>query len=322
MKKYILFIITFLIFPISVLAYSNKVILGGQNVGIALQSDGIMVVGFYKINNKLNNSKLSVGDYITKVGDMDVNTVDDLIEAIERDVDHSKINISYRHNNQIKQGSLELEEFNGVYKTGLYVKDSLKGLGTLTYIDPETKIYGCLGHEIVESTSNSRIEIKTGNIFKALVTSITRSNNGNPGTKNAKFYSDKIYGTVSKNVNEGIYGKYTGDIDEDGLIEVAEINDVKTGDAYIYTALDDNSVKSYKINIIKIEPRSKIKNFYFEVTDNSLLEKTGGIVQGMSGSPIVQNNKLIGAVTHVSIDSVKSGYGISIINMLKEGEKQ
>ena len=321
-KKYlILFIISF-VMPIYVLAYSNKVVLGGQNVGIAIQSDGILVVGFYKVNNTLNNSKLSVGDYILKVNDIDVNTIDELINAIEKNVKDNKVEISFRHNNQLKNTYLELENTNGVYKTGLYVKDSIKGLGTLTYIDPETKIYGCLGHEIIESSTNSKMEVKTGSIFKALVTSITRSSNGNPGTKNAKFFSDKIYGDVNKNMEQGIYGTYSGEIDNDNLIDVANINEVKKGEAYIYTALDDNEVKEYKINILKIDEKNKVKNYYFEVVDDNLLNKAGGIVQGMSGSPIVQDNKIIGAVTHVAVDTVKKGYGISIVNMLKTGENK
>lgn len=221
----------------------------------------------------------------------------------------------------MKTTKLRLEEMNGVYKTGLYVKDSLTGLGTLTYIDPETKIYGALGHEILESTANSRIEVKTGNIFKSLVTSITKSEDSSPGTKNAKFYKNVIYGTIDKNVGAGIYGTYESAIDSNNLIPVINSNEVKTGEATIYTALDDNTVKDYTINILKVDANSKIKNFYFEVTDPVLLEKTGGIVQGMSGSPIVQNGNLIGAVTHVSIDKVTTGYGISIITMLKAGEE-
>ena len=321
MKKYIITFLIMFLFPIYVLAYSNKVILGGQNIGIAIESDGILVVGFYKVNNTLNNSKLSVGDYIVKVNDDKVNTVDDLINSIESNVKDNKVNITYRHNNNIKDTILNLEYNNGIYKSGLYVKDSLKGLGTLTYIDPESKIYGCLGHEIIDSNTNSKVEVRSGNIFKANVSSITRSSNGSPGSKNAKFIEDKIYGNVNKNVEEGIYGTYSGQIDNDNLIEINTLDNVNLGEAYIYTSLDDNIVKSYKINILRKYNKSKIKNFYFEVIDDELLNKTGGIIQGMSGSPIVQNNKLIGAVTHVSIDSVKNGYGISIINMLETGEK-
>ena len=135
MKKYIITFLIIFLFPIYVLAYSNKVILGGQNLGIAIESDGILVVGFYKVNNTLNNSKLSVGDYIIKVNNDKVNTVDDLINSIENNVKDNKVNITYRHNNSIKDTILNLEYNNGIYKSGLYVKDSLKGLGTLTYID-------------------------------------------------------------------------------------------------------------------------------------------------------------------------------------------
>lgn len=310
-----------LMFPIQILAYSSKVVLGGQNVGISIQSDGILVVGFYKINNTLNNSKLTVGDYITKVNDKMVNTINELIDAIDEYVSDSMINLTFRHNGEEKTTTLKLENVNGTYKTGLYVKDSLTGLGTLTYIDSETKIYGALGHEILESTANSRIEVRTGNIFKSMVTSVTKSTDNAPGSKNAKFYKNIIYGNIKKNVNAGIYGKYTESIDNDSLIPVADIADVKIGDASIFTALDDNEVKEYKIKILKIDPTTNIKNFYFEVTDEELLNKAGGIVQGMSGSPIVQNNKLIGAVTHVAIDNVTTGYGISIITMLKAGEE-
>lgn len=321
MKRYIITFLIVFLFPVYVLAYSNKVILGGQNLGIAIESDGILVVGFYKVNNTLNNSKLSVGDYIIKVNDDKVNTVDDLINSIENNVKDNKVNITYRHNNSIKDTILNLEYNNGIYKSGLYVKDSLKGLGTLTYIDPESKIYGCLGHEIIDSNTNSKVEVRSGNIFKANVTSITRSSDGSPGSKNAKFIEDKIYGNINKNVEEGIYGTYSGQIDNDNLIDIETLDNVDLGEAYIYTSLDDNIVKSYKINILRKYNKSKIKNFYFEVIDSELLNKTGGIIQGMSGSPIVQNNKLIGAVTHVSVDSVKNGYGISIINMLETGEK-
>ena len=321
MKRYIITFLIMFLFPIYVLAYSNKVVLGGQNLGIAIESDGILVVGFYKVNNTLNNSKLSVGDYIIKVNDDKVNTVDDLINSIENNVKDNKVNITYRHKNSIKDTILNLEYNNGIYKSGLYVKDSLKGLGTLTYIDPESKIYGCLGHEIIDSNTNSKVEVRSGNIFKANVSSITRSSDGSPGSKNAKFIEDKIYGNVNKNVEEGIYGTYSGQIDNDNLIEINTLDNVNLGEAYIYTSLDDNIVKSYKINILRKYNKSKIKNFYFEVIDDELLNKTGGIIQGMSGSPIVQNNKLIGAVTHISVDSVRNGYGISIVNMLETGEK-
>jgi stage IV sporulation protein B len=311
-----------LIFPLNILAYSSKVIMGGQNVGITIQSDGVLVVGFYKVNGVLNSAKLTVGDYITQINQQDIKNINELISVIDQNVNDGSVDLTIRRNDNMIHTSLKLELVDGVYKTGLYVKDSLTGLGTLTYIDPETKIYGALGHEIIESTSNSRIEVKTGNIFKSNVTSITKSEDNAPGTKNAKFYKNVIYGNIDKNVEAGIYGSYTASIDDDALISIADATLVKSGEAYIYTALDDNTVKPYKINILKVDAKSNIKNFYFEVTDSELLEKAGGIVQGMSGSPIVQDNKLIGAVTHVAIDKVTTGYGISIIKMLEAGENK
>ena len=320
MKKY-LFLIMIMLFPLNVLAYSNKVVLGGQNIGIKINSNGIMVVGFYKVNNKINKNKLSIGDYIIKVDDTYVNNVDELIKAIEEKEIDNKVNITYRHNNKEYNTYLNLEKVDNIYKTGIYVKDNIKGLGTLTYIDPDNKVFGCLGHEIIESSSNKKMDISDGSVFKANVTSITKSKNGNVGSKNAKFFENNKYGIVYKNEIQGIYGKYNLDIDNDDLIEINSIDNVKEGSAYIYTQLDDESVKQYKINILKIDKNNSTKNFYFEVEDSALINKTGGIVQGMSGSPIVQDGKLIGAVTHVSLESVTKGYGIAIVNMLEVGEK-
>ena len=171
MKK-IYYILLLLLFPLNIYAYSNKVILGGSNVGIGIESDGVLIVGFYKINNTLNNSKLVVGDYIISVNGNKITCIDELIKEIDKNVSNNQVKIGFKRNGIEKETILPLEQIDGVYKTGLYVKDSLVGLGTLTYIDPETKIYGALGHEVVESTTNSKIEIKTGSIFKSNVSSI------------------------------------------------------------------------------------------------------------------------------------------------------
>lgn len=324
MKKIINYIgigLTIISFPFNVLAYSNKVIMGGQNVGININSNGVMVVGFYKVNGVYNGSKLMAGDYIYEVGSKSVNTINELVKAIDSEAKDNQVEIKYRRGNNTYKTTLNLEYKDNVYKTGLYVKDNLLGNGTLTYIDPKTKIYGALGHNVIESNTKSRVEIKDGSIFKSVISSVTKSSDGNPGSINTKFYKDKVYGTINKNVESGIFGNYLESIDNDALIEVASIDDVKLGEASIYTNLYNNDVREYKINILRVDKGGKIKNIYFEVTDEALLNKTGGIVQGMSGSPIVQNGKLIGAVTHVLIDDVTTGYGISIITMLEEGEK-
>lgn len=320
MKKIFVFLCATFFVPLEILAYSKYVIPGGETLGIELKSDGIMVIGFYEIDGKTNKSNLLVGDYIKEVNGVSVNTIDELTKEIEKNVNGS-VEITYLRNKTEQTTELNLIYEDNVYKTGLYVKDKITGIGTLSYIDPETKIYGALGHEIIESSSKSLVEVKTGNIFRNNITSITKSFDGTPGSKNAKFYYDTLYGTITKNTSFGIYGKYTSDLPDKEVIEVGTKDDVKIGKAKIYTVLKDEEIEEYEIEITKINETSKIKNITFNITDEDLLEETGGVVQGMSGSPIIQNNKIIGVVTHVIIDNPESGYGIFITTMLEEGEK-
>ncbi len=321
MKKRLLIILITLLFPLNVLAYSNYVIPGGNNIGIEVYNEGIIVIGFYKINNRYNTSELKIGDVITKINDIKVYTVDEMVNAIEESVIDNKVNITVLRNKKEKIIEFNLINQEGIYKTGLYVKDSISGIGTLTYIDPETKIYGALGHEIIESNSMTTVEIKSGTIFESLVTSIDRSSVGSAGTKNAKFYSNNVYGSVSKNTISGIYGTYTDELPNKETLEVGKPDDLKEGEAVIYTVLKGEKVEQFTINITNINKSGKIKNITFEITDKRLIEKTGGVVQGMSGSPIIQNNKIFGAVTHVIVNNPTTGYGIFITTMLEEGEK-
>lgn len=321
MKKYLLFIITLCaFFPFNVLGYSEYIIPGGENIGIKIESDGVLVVGFYKIDNKYNYNNLKIGDYITKVNDTEIKSVNELVSVLSDLKEEKTVDLTIRRDGKIKNIKFDIINKTGSIKTGLYVKDSLSGIGTLTYIDPETKIYGALGHEIIDSSTKEPLEIEDGSIFRSEVSSIDRSVNGTPGVKNAKFFSKDIFGNIKKNTNKGIYGIYSNTSTKE-LMKVGKPEKLKTGDATIYTVTEDNKVEEYKINITKIDKSSKIKNIYFEITDRELLETTGGIVQGMSGSPIIQDNKIFGAVTHVVIDDVKKGYGIFITSMLEEGEK-
>lgn len=321
MKRKIVIILISLLFPLNVFAYSNYVIPGGNNIGIEVYNEGIIVIGFYKINNRYNTSELKIGDVITKINNTEVYTVDEMIDAIEKNVKDNMVDITVLRNKKEKIIQFNLINQEGVYKTGLYVKDSISGIGTLTYIDPETKIYGALGHEIIESNSMTSVEVKSGTIFESLVTSIDRSSIGSAGTKNAKFYSNNVYGNVSKNTVSGIYGKYTDELPNKEVLEVGQPEELKEGKATIYTVLEGETVNEFTINITNINKSGKIKNITFEITDNELIEKTGGVVQGMSGSPIIQNNKIFGAVTHVIVNNPTTGYGIFITTMLEEGEK-
>ena len=325
MKKlgYYLVYLMMLLMPFSVMAYSNKIIPGGENIGIEINSNGILVVGFYKVNGKYNKGvpDINMGDYITKVNNITVNTINDLVTAIDKEIKNDKVQLTILRDSQEIKVDFKLKEVDGTYKTGLYVKDKLSGIGTVTYIDPETKIYGALGHEILESNTNRRIEVKDGLIYESYVTGINKSQDGVPGSKNAKINYDYELGTIDKNTEVGIYGTYIDDIENREALEIMDIDDVNLGKAYIYTVVNVSEVKQYEIEITKINKNSKIKNFTFEIVDEKLIQKTGGIVQGMSGSPIIQDNKILGAVTHVIVDDVKTGYGVAIKTMLEEGER-
>lgn len=321
MKK-ILILLMILLMPINTLAYSDYIYRGGNTLGIEVNCDGILIVGFYQINGEYNkgNPKLKVGDYIKKVNGVEVNTLEELSKEIEKYTNNLEVEIAYSRNNKEYKTTLELINADGVYKTGLYVKDSIIGIGTLTYIDPDTNIYGALGHEIVESNSKSLVEIRDGIIFKNEIISIDKSSIGNAGSKNAKYYYNTIYGNIYKNTNHGIFGKYNAKYDNFELIKVGNSEDIKIGKAYIYTVLDKEEIKEYEIEITNINENTDTKNITFTITDKELLNKTGGVVQGMSGSPIIQNNMIIGVVTHVIVDNPYSGYGLFITKMLEEGE--
>lgn len=323
MKKLKILLISWLLLPINVFAYSNYIIPGGETLGIEVNSKGVMVIGFYQINGKFNKGVpvIKAGDYIVKINDVEVNTIEELTKAIEANVSLGEVNVELRRDKKVRTSKLELVKDGDIYKTGLYVKNSITGTGTLTYIDPETKIFGALGHEIVESNTNNIVEIKDGSIFRNYITGIDKSKVGYAGSKNAKFYYNTKYGSINKNSNVGIYGIYDGVLPNKERLEVARNDEVKIGKASIATVLSKEDIKYYDIEIIKIDEYSKVKNISFKITDKELLDKTGGVVQGMSGSPIIQNGKIIGAVTHVIIDNPTTGYGLFITTMLEEGEK-
>jgi len=324
-KALTIILLTLFIIPLNVSAYSDYIIAGGQNIGIQLNSKGIMVVGLYKVDNSYigKDAGLKIGDSIVSINDKDVTSIAQMVDAINNASDKTAIKVGYNRNGNQNSAILNLhKDEDGVYKTGLYVKDTINGIGTLTFIDPNTKLFGALGHEIIEKTTGQKIEIKDGKIFKSEVTGIEKSEDGNPGEKNARLFSNNVYGNVNENTTSGIFGKYSSSFSSEKLYKVANPSDISKGEAKILTVLDDNQVEEYNINILKINTNNNqhTKNILFEIVDEELLEKTGGIVQGMSGSPIIQNDYIIGAVTHVVVDDTTRGYGIFITTMLEEAE--
>lgn len=318
--KYIRYLCLLLLFPMLVWAYSNEVYLGGDTLGILVNSKGVMVVGYYLVEGENINTNIEVGDRIIKVSSEEVTDTSSLALLIKKYMNGEKVNLTILRNEIEREEEIELKYINGSYRTGLYVKGNLLGIGTLTYIDPSTGVYGVLGHSLNYSQINQRVEIDSGSAFKTIVSGFTRSKDGNPGSKNADILKDSLVGTIEHNSSYGIFGFYKEDYDKQ-LYEVASLDYVKLGEAYMYTTNENNEIKAYQIKILDINKNTKEKNIYFEIVDDELINMSGGVVQGMSGSPIVQNGKLIGAVTRVLVEDVTKGYGISIITMLEEGDK-
>ena len=322
-RKLLIYLISFsIIIPINVFAYSKYLIPGGENIGIKVQSDGVFVVGFYPINgNGVRASKLKIGDRIVSVNDTLIESVSDLLNNFNFQKETVNVKFGYIRNNKLDYVTLELKrDKNGGYKTGIYVKDSITGIGTLTYIDPSNNSYGALGHEIIENTSGNNFTLLNGNIYESKITGVTKSSIGNPGEKNAKINTSDILGNINYNIETGIFGKLDKNYSKEEVMEVGNISDAEIGNAEIITVLEGNKKERFEVEILSIDKNNATKNFLIEIKDGKLLDKTGGIVKGMSGSPIIQNGKLIGAITHTIVDNPRKGYGISIIKMLESVE--
>ena len=320
-NKIIVFhLILLLILPINIFAYSNKIILGGETIGIKVNSNGVYVVGFYEVNNKMiaEESGFKLGDIIKSINNQEINSINDLNNII---IDNKEYTFNVQRNNKNIELKLKLEEENSIYKTGLYVKDTIYGSGTMSYIDPETKIFGSLGHEIIETSSYKKFELNKGEIYKAEVNNIKKNTSNTTGEKNTTINSNQVVGEIYSNEINGIYGIYTAELNENNLYEIAKPHEITKGKAYLETVINKDKIERFEIKIDTIDEGNLTKNIKFTIIDKELLEKTGGIIQGMSGSPIIQNNKIIGAVNYVIVNEKDKGYGIFITTMLEEGDK-
>ena len=323
-KKYFITFLLSLLMPLSlVFAYTDKVYIGGENVGIEVKTNGVLVLGLYKVNDKLiqSSSGVQTGDYIIEINGNKIISIDDFIKEINNDDDHIELDAKIKRKENVFDTKLELEYVDNEYKTGLYVKDEISGIGTLSFIDPTNNRFFCLGHQISDGT-NEIIDISSGSIYYSYITDINRSTNGNVGEKEAITDTNNKYGNITKNTEKGIFGIYEKDYSNKKLFEVASKEEVKLGKAKLLTVTSNDEIKEYSINIDSIDLKDSVKNMMFSVTDKELIDNTGGIVQGMSGSPIIQNNKIIGVVTHVIINDTKRGYAIFTVNMLEEAEKE
>ena len=303
---------------------SKKLYPGGIPFGIKFITEGVLIVGFCDFKNggaTVNPSSaagLKAGDRILSINSRSLQSAEELTKIVEES-GGKPLKIVYSRDGNKKETILTplFSDSEGAYKTGIYVKDSGAGIGTISYIDPETLEFGGLGHGICEG-EGGLIPISKGSVVDVNINGVKKGEIGTPGELRGYFSSGRV-GSLLINNNCGVFGAFakipSGLPSEPLSIGLKE--DLKSGRAYIYTTLEGCAPKKYEIEISNIKlTEAQGKCFTVKVTDKALLEKTGGIVQGMSGSPIIQNGKLVGAVTHVLINDPTTGYGIFIENML------
>lgn len=304
----------------------KKVSVSGESFGIKLYTDGVIIVGVRDVETdkgKCNPAKeagLEKGDIIIEINGKKVYSADSVTDILN-DNNGNDYKITVKRNGNYKEFLLKpaYSSSQGCYKVGLWVRDSTAGVGTITYYDKSNNTVSALGHPITDVDTNEIMPILDGEAVRATVTKIYKSKAGEAGSLCCEFTND-IIGTLKKNCQSGIYGKYTCTLKNTYEYEVASPNEIVRGPVQILCTIDSGKAKFYNAQISRISYREnkKGKNMVVKITDERLLEKTGGIVQGMSGSPIIQNGKLVGALTHVIVDSPEKGYAIFAQDMVDE----
>jgi stage IV sporulation protein B len=310
-----------------------KVVPGGQSIGVKLNSVGVLVVGHHLVNTEEGKKSpgeiagIKIGDIITEINGNKIEKMTDVAPFVQNAGQSGKAldMVISRESGKFTTKLTPLKDKGeNSYKLGLYIRDSAAGIGTMTFVHPQSKKYGALGHVISDMDTKKPIVVEDGQIVRSTVTSIEKGSNGDPGEKLARFSSDReIVGNIQKNSPFGIFGVLNKEL-KNGIMDkplpIALSHQVKEGPAKILTVVNDDRVEEFQIEIVSTIPQKfpATKGMVIKVTDPKLLEKTGGIVQGMSGSPIIQDGKLIGAVTHVFVNDPTSGYGVHIEWMLNE----
>lgn len=302
---------------------AKSVYLGGQPFGIKMYARGAIVTKTEAFQSETGSccpakdSGLKENDLITKANGEKISGNAQL-ETIVAESKGSALSLYIERDG--KEMQLEVEpkkDENGVFRIGVWVRDSCAGIGTITFYDEENQTFAALGHGICDVDTNKLMPLENGEIVSSSISGVTKAQPGKAGTLNG-YFNLTTEGTLSQNTELGIYGNYYENCQKGKKIEIAQMNDVKIGDAKILTTVEGTEPKEYSVKIVGLcnKDTNNNKNFVIEITDSGLLEKTGGIVQGMSGSPIIQNDKLVGAVTHVFINEPNKGYCAFAQNMV------
>ncbi|MCD8308418.1 MAG: PDZ domain-containing protein [Clostridia bacterium] len=318
------FILIFSAVPFTAAAEGYELYLGGFPAGFVLNTTSVEVVGISEVMTDSGLASpgrecgLKTGDIIKSINGTDVNGSSDVNKWLYEEGIELKLTIlrgEEEYNFTVKPVK---DVTTGKVRLGILIKDSLSGVGTVTYIDKTAGKFASLGHPVTD-TSNNVIGINGGCLYGCIIYDVKKGVRGTPGELNGAIESNIIIGKASVNTPCGVFGEISADYDTSNLVKIekGDINDVNIGKAQIYSTINENTIECYDISIVKVDKNNKDKlNFVIKIEDKDLISATGGIVQGMSGSPIVQNGKLIGAVTHVFVNDPTRGFGISVENMM------
>ena len=295
-----------------------------------LYTKGVLVVGMAQIdvgNNEkkkpYENSGIEQGDIILEVNNSQIKNTQDLIDEVNNS-EGKPLTIKYSKNEQTLNTSITPIKTNNEYKIGLWVRDATAGVGTLTFYEPSTNLFMSLGHGIIDIDTEKIVDIATGELITANIVSINKGRKGIPGEIRGTIDTGNTIGKIYKNTNFGVYGLVTNknylNMNTNEEIEVASREEIKEGKAEIICQLDNNTKRKYNLEIERVYRNNNQdnKSMLIKITDQELLEKTGGIIQGMSGAPIIQNGKFIGAVTNVLVNDPTQGYGVFADMMIKQ----
>ena len=311
---------------------ADSILVSGSSVGIYMETSGVLVIDTGEIlssDGQLQDpakNLLKPGDYIVALNQQKISCKQDLIDDL-KDLDGSAVTVSIRRENSLIPVSLTpVQDSSGKYKLGIWVRDDTQGIGTLTFVTEDGK-FGALGHGISDVDTGNLLSIKGGKLYCAQILGVQKGAKGNPGELSGliRYRNDNVIGTINANRENGIYGSFTGNSSSDSQqsialrkMKIGYKQELQVGSASILCNVGDG-VKEYdaKITRIDMNHEDSNKSFVIQVTDPELIDTTGGIVQGMSGSPVLQNGKVVGAITHVFVQDAASGYGIFIENMLE-----
>ncbi|MGI5962825.1 MAG: SpoIVB peptidase [Lawsonibacter sp.] len=313
----------------SQVAVGDRVIPVGRAVGIKLFSDGVLVVGLSGVETEDGakypgrDSGLKAGDVITHINGDEVDTIEQIQDLLAQQEGEPLTIQAMRGQRQLQLTAEAVENCQGVYQLGVWLRDSMAGIGTITFYDPSSGVFGALGHGINDVDTAMLMPMESGSIMKATVSEVQKGLSGQPGELHGQFDLTQDMGSLYANTEQGIFGRMNSG---SGLttmepVEVATREEIHTGPATILSNIRGDTVEEFAVTITHVASEAEgTRGLMVEVTDPALLQATGGIVQGMSGSPIIQNGKLVGAVTHVLVNDPTRGYGIFIESMLKAAE--